>query len=143
MDLYIDNFQKRTFAPSRSTFLHYRPQRSWGKVIFSDVCVKNSVHRGEKTPPFRSRQPPSPRGTVCAGRYGQQAGGTNPTGMQSCFHAVCRKIWPKNKLVFPTILWLAPPSGKSQICCGQVCIKFLQLAFNHFMKLSQFLHFFE
>ena len=24
----------------------YRPQRSWGKVIFSEACVKNSVHRG-------------------------------------------------------------------------------------------------
>ena len=24
----------------------YRPQRSWGKVIFSEECVKNSVHRG-------------------------------------------------------------------------------------------------
>ena len=24
---------------------YYRPQRSWGKVIFSGVCVKNSVHR--------------------------------------------------------------------------------------------------
>ena len=24
----------------------YRPQRSWGKVIFSEVCVKNSVHGG-------------------------------------------------------------------------------------------------
>ena len=24
----------------------YRPQRSWAKVIFSEVCVKNSVHRG-------------------------------------------------------------------------------------------------
>ena len=23
----------------------YRPQRSWGKVIFSEACVKNSVHR--------------------------------------------------------------------------------------------------
>ena len=26
--------------------IHYRPQRSWGKVIFSEACVKNSVHRG-------------------------------------------------------------------------------------------------
>ena len=26
--------------------LHYHPQRSWGKVIFSEACVKNSVHRG-------------------------------------------------------------------------------------------------
>ena len=25
---------------------NYRPQRSWAKVIFSQVCVKNSVHRG-------------------------------------------------------------------------------------------------
>ena len=25
---------------------HYRPQRSWAKVIFSQACVKNSVHRG-------------------------------------------------------------------------------------------------
>ena len=24
----------------------YRPQRSWGKVIFSEACVKNSVHSG-------------------------------------------------------------------------------------------------
>ena len=25
----------------------YRPQRSWGKVIFSEACVKISVYRGE------------------------------------------------------------------------------------------------
>ena len=25
---------------------YYRPQRSWGKVIFSEACVKNSVHGG-------------------------------------------------------------------------------------------------
>ena len=24
----------------------YRPQRSWGKVIFSEACVKNSVNSG-------------------------------------------------------------------------------------------------
>ena len=28
------------------TAFNYRPQRSWGKVIFSVACVKNSVHRG-------------------------------------------------------------------------------------------------
>ena len=33
---------------------NYRPQRSWGKVIFSEECVKNSVHR------LVSGQPPSP-----------------------------------------------------------------------------------
>ena len=26
---------------------YYRQQRSWAKVIFSQACVKNSVHRGE------------------------------------------------------------------------------------------------
>ena len=46
----------------------YRPQRSWGKVIFSVACVKNSVHRGGSTwagasseagtPPSRYRHPP-------------------------------------------------------------------------------------
>ena len=35
----------------------------------------------EQTPP-QTRHPPS---TVHAGRYGQQAGSTHPTGMQSCF----------------------------------------------------------
>ena len=25
---------------------YYRPQRSWGKVIFLEACVKNSVRRG-------------------------------------------------------------------------------------------------
>ena len=25
---------------------NYRPQRSWGKVIFSEACVKNSVQAG-------------------------------------------------------------------------------------------------
>ena len=25
---------------------NYRPQRSWAKVIFSEACVKNSVHGG-------------------------------------------------------------------------------------------------
>ena len=29
--------------------------------------------------------PPTPPGAVHAGRYGQQAGGTHPTGMHSCF----------------------------------------------------------
>ena len=34
----------------------------------------------EQTPP-QTRQPPC---AVHAGRYGQQAGGMHPTGMQSC-----------------------------------------------------------
>ena len=105
----------------------YRPQRSWGKVIFSVACVKNSVHRGgsaplhagippwdqappepdttqplapdtqpwDQTPPGTKHPPgpdtsplgpgtPPPQQCMHAGRYGQQAGGTHPTGMQFC-----------------------------------------------------------
>ena len=52
----------------------YRPQPSWAKVIFSQACVKNSVHRGggclpqcmlgytpspwEQTPPLGADTPP-------------------------------------------------------------------------------------
>ena len=36
------------------------------------------------TPPHRTRGR-HPPGTVRAGKYGQQAGGTHPTGMYSCF----------------------------------------------------------
>ena len=59
------------------------------------TCVCHSVHRGVcpiacwDTPPLGpeagtpwEQTPPS---TVHAGRYGQQAGGTHHTGMQSCF----------------------------------------------------------
>ena len=45
---------------------YYRPQRSWARVIFSQACVKNSVHRGGEgvclsacwdTPPGPGRPP--------------------------------------------------------------------------------------
>ena len=72
--------------------------------IFTGVCHSvngggsASVHAGiptplEQTPP-RSRHPPEqtppgtmqpPPGTEHAGRYGECAGGTHLTGMQSCF----------------------------------------------------------
>ena len=42
---------------------YYRPQQSWGKVIFSGVFVKNSVHRGEEY-----------LGMYPSGRYSPQAG---------------------------------------------------------------------
>ena len=101
----------------------YRPQRSWGKVMFSQACVilftggclpqcmlgyhtpprsrhppgadtpqsrhtawsrhppQEQTPPGEHTPP---EQTPPPPGAEHAGRYGQHAGGTHPTGMQSC-----------------------------------------------------------
>ena len=65
----------------------------WGKVIFSEACVKNSVHGGGGSASVHAGippRPPSPEqahppGTEHAGRYGQRAGGTHPTGMQSYF----------------------------------------------------------
>ena len=39
-----------TAFKSRSVPRFYRPQRRWGKVIFSQACVKNSVHRGGVCP---------------------------------------------------------------------------------------------
>ena len=69
-------------------------KRSLGKGnIFAPAC--HSVHRGGgvcrsacwDTTPQEQTFPPDqtpPPGTVHAGRYGQQAGGMHPTGMQSC-----------------------------------------------------------
>ena len=78
---------------------------SCGKVMFSQACVKNSVHRRVgvcpkkcwDTPPGRqpSWQTPPQVDTPQADipwadippnttGYGQQAGGTHPTGMHSC-----------------------------------------------------------
>ena len=80
--------------------IHYRLQRSWGKVIFSqasvilftggwEVCLSacwDTTPSSQGSPPWQGR-PPSPcQGrpprAVHAGRYGQQAGGMHPTGMQ-------------------------------------------------------------
>ena len=42
----------------------------------------------EQTPPWSRHLPgaDTPHSAMHAGRYGQQAGGTHPTGMQSCFY---------------------------------------------------------
>ena len=57
----------------------------WGKVIFSEACVKNSVHREGVPGPG---DVPGPGGggveTPWDG-YCTAAGGTHPTGMHSCF----------------------------------------------------------
>ena len=37
------------FCPAKYIGFH-RPQRSWGKVIFSEACVKNSIHGGDCLP---------------------------------------------------------------------------------------------
>ena len=78
-----------------------RPQTKFAKVMFLHLSVRHSVHSGavnacwdtppDQAPPW-SRAPPeipvgpgTPLCAVHAGRYGQQAGGTHPTGMHSCY----------------------------------------------------------
>ena len=89
---------RNIFSDIHEKWMHFS-WASWGKVIFSEACTKNSVHMGwvsrqtlpppgadtpqEQTPPCPDQTPP---GAVHAGRYGQQAGGTHPTGVHSCLN---------------------------------------------------------
>ena len=58
---------------SGSTFNFLPPATKLGQGnIFRSVCLGR----------------PPPPGVVHAGRYGQQAGGTNPTGMHTCLARV-------------------------------------------------------
>ena len=41
----IINFDTKRKSVTNN-LIYYRPQRSWGKVKFSEACVKNSVHGG-------------------------------------------------------------------------------------------------
>ena len=75
---------------------YYRPQTKFAKVMFLHLSVSHSVHMGGHLPqcmlgyadplprsrPLGAEIPPPP--AVHAGRYGQQAGGTHPTGMHTC-----------------------------------------------------------
>ena len=91
----------------------YLPQRSWGKVIFSQASVillKGGGSTWPGRPPSPWADPPPPRsdpppvrppGTkYTPPRYGQRAGGTHPTGMQTCLanifcwiHLIRQEVW--------------------------------------------------
>ena len=78
-------------------------KRSLGQGnIFTNICVKNSVHRGGGSAPLHAGIPPppprqgSPPCAVHAERYGQQVGGMHPTGMQSC--QILILIWTANQM---------------------------------------------
>ena len=72
--------------------------------MFSQACVKNSVHRGEGVSAKGGGWTVCPEGCLpggfaCGGvgqtpptstGYGQQAGGMHPTGMHSCFENVSK-----------------------------------------------------
>ena len=76
----------------------YRPQQSWGKVMFLQVCVilftggvpdqvppRPGTPPGTRYTPRTSFTPPGPGTAPRPWRYGLRAGGTHPTGMHSCF----------------------------------------------------------
>ena len=70
-------------------FLYYRPQRSWGKVMFLHVSVILFTGEGSRHPPQDQAPPPAQTPLPCAvhaRRYGQRAGGMHPTGMHSCYY---------------------------------------------------------
>ena len=70
---------------SPDLYLYLPPATELGQGnVFTGICdsvhrgVPASVHAGIPPPPEQSTR------TEYAGRYGQRAGGTHPTGMQSC-----------------------------------------------------------
>ena len=70
--------------PKMQYILHYYRSHTklWEGYVFTCVC--DSVHGGgvpASVPPGADTPPPR---AVHAGRYGQQAGGTHPTGMHCC-----------------------------------------------------------
>ena len=100
---------KKTHSLLIIFFHNYRPQTKFAKFMFLHVSVSHSVHRGgsgplhagihhpNHPPPPGSGIPlgPGPPGpdtphAVHAGRYGQQAGGMHPTGIQSCCLYFCQ-----------------------------------------------------
>ena len=71
---------------------YYRPQRSWGKVIFSKACVilftGEGVHGPGGVPGpggFLVRGVPGPGGSWWTPPPATATGGTHPTGMHSCW----------------------------------------------------------
>ena len=72
---------KRVLLTLITFVVYYRPQRSCGKVIFSQACVKNSVHGGGVSAPVHAgihthpradnprQTPPPPHDGHCNGRY--------------------------------------------------------------------------
>ena len=91
--------------PSRSNFFYYHPQRSCGKVIFLQVSVSHSVHRGISVSACTTGHMTGGGlcpGGLCSGGVSDQGVsvhgrsllgrpplyGTYPTGMHSCLHAV-------------------------------------------------------
>ena len=81
------SMQVRVWTLASDIFLElhfYRPQRSWGKVIFLHLSVSHSVHRGS-VHPLSGQTPPLGRHPPWQTPPLRSAGGTHPTGMHTCY----------------------------------------------------------
>ena len=67
-------------AKSRQNYYFYRPQQCCGKVMFSQACVKNSVHKGGVYPTH------APQGTHALGHACPPVACT-PPGKHAPWHA--------------------------------------------------------
>ena len=83
---------RRRYASYWNAFLFSPPATKLGQgYVFTRVC--DSVHGGgvclsacwDTHPPEQASPGSRPPGAVHAGRYGQQAGGTHPATMHTCF----------------------------------------------------------
>ena len=102
---------------------NYCPQRSWGKVIFSEVCVKNSVHReGSPGPHPRGKL----RGLTGGGLQAHTRGGLSrprPGGVSQ--HAL-RQTPPSRRLLLQAVRILLE--------CILVYAEFMEVNSNRYDK---------
>ena len=68
-------------------FLHMSEILFTGRCL--PQCMLGYTPREQTTP---QEHTPPPPGAVHAGRYGQQVGGTNPTGTYTCFRSICQSF---------------------------------------------------
>ena len=111
--MYIQNLFGPLVMHLYLSLYFYRPQRSCGKVMFSQASVILFTERGWQTPPPRADTPlavtpltdtpladtPAPTPEMATA-----ADGTHPTGMHSCFnlqlHLKCIRL-----LIFPSVFF--------------------------------------
>ena len=134
MKKYVRSAQSGDKRPT-GMLSYYRPQRSWGKVIFSQASVVPFTGEGGLPQcmlgyhplPGPGRHPPAEH----TGRYSQRAGGMHPTGIQSCFSMFLRllvlTISSKNRCCILFIKTISSfPSVSSCLSISMFCFVFLK-----------------
>ena len=86
------------------TYAFYSPQQSWGKVIFSEACVNNSVHGGVCVV--------APRGHACL-LWG---------GMRGCSGGHAWLLPGGHVWLLPGGLCMVAPGGMHGCLGGHVCL---------------------